>query len=125
MLADPVESEDDPVLVDDDDDVDGVVVLVDVDDVTVDVDAPLDAVAVPACACAATIPSAATAAVPTTPNVLVSLPRSRSARSRSAAVMRRLGAAISAPPGGLPLVLVARHGQNRCHGASAPRHADR
>jgi hypothetical protein len=50
VLAVPVDSEVDPVLVDDEeDDVDGVAVPVDVDDVTVDVAAVLATVDVPAC----------------------------------------------------------------------------
>jgi hypothetical protein len=103
VLAEPVDSDDEPVLVDVDDDEgdeDGVVVaaVVPVDDVT-DVVVLLVAVDVPACVCAAATARAATAAVPATPKNVVSLPRRRSARSRSAGVTRRFGAAISAPPG--------------------------
>ena len=95
MLADPVDSDDEPVLLDEAD-ADGVDVD---DDVTEEVDAALVVADVPVCVCAATTASAATAAVPAIPKDVVTLPRSRSARSRSAAVMRRFGAAITAAPG--------------------------
>lgn len=96
MLADPVESDDDPVLDEEDDGV--VVAAVPEDDVTVVLDPLVVVVDVPACVCAARMASAATAAVPTTPNDVVSLPRRRSARSRSATVMGRFGAGITEPP---------------------------
>jgi hypothetical protein len=93
VLADPVDSEDDPVLEvdeeDEDDEDDGVGVLAVAED---DITALLAVLDVPACVCAASSASAATAAVPTTPKDVVSLPRRRSARSRSTAVMRRFGA---------------------------------
>jgi hypothetical protein len=97
VLADPVDSDDEPVLLDEEEaDGDGV----DVDDeVTEEVDAALVVVDVPVCVCAARTARAATAAVPPIPRDVVSLPRSRSARSRSATVMRRFGAAITAAPG--------------------------
>jgi hypothetical protein len=102
VLADPVESDADPVLEDvEDDEADGVVV-VPVVDVTDEVDTVL--VDVPACASAAATPSAATATPPTTPKDTVSLRRSRSARSRSSTVMRRLGAGINGPPEDAPPV---------------------
>jgi hypothetical protein len=90
VLADPVESDDAPLL----DDVDGVtvVVVVPADDVLDEVVAPLDFVAAPGLPCAATTASAATAAVANIPKDVVSLRRRRSARSRSATVMRRLEA---------------------------------
>jgi hypothetical protein len=82
VLADPVESDDDPVLdeeFDEADDADGVaVVVVPVDDVTEDVDTLL-AVDAPACVSAAAIPSAATATPPATPSDTVSFRRRRSA----------------------------------------------
>lgn len=89
MPADPVESDDDPVLEEEDD---GVVVADPEDEVTVELVAPLVEVEDPACVCAARTASAATAVVPRTPKDVVSLPRSRSARSRSATVMGRFGA---------------------------------
>jgi hypothetical protein len=79
VLADPVDS-DDPVLVDDED-ADGVGVVVVVEDVTDDVEAAL-AAEVPALVWYAATPSAATANVPMTPKDAVSLLRRRSARSR-------------------------------------------
>jgi hypothetical protein len=114
VLADPVDSDDEPVLLDEEE-ADGVDVD---DDVTEEVDAPLVVVDVPVCVCAARTASAATAAVPAIPKDVVSLPRSRSARSRSAAVMRRFGAAITAAPGssrerdGAELVSVVSRGPN-------------
>ena len=102
VLADPVESDDDPVLdeeFDEADDADGVaVVVVPVNDVTEDVDTLL-AVDAPACVSAAAIPSAATATLPATPSDTVSFRRRRSARSRSSTVIRRFGAGITGPPG--------------------------
>jgi hypothetical protein len=92
VLADPVDSADDPVLVDEGD---GVAVAA--DDVIDDVDTVL-VVDVPASVWYAATASAATAAVPTTPKEAVSFLRRRSARSRSAAVMRRFGAGITEPP---------------------------
>lgn len=126
MLADPVDSEDDPVLVEDEDDedADGVAVLVAADDVTDDVDTVLDAVDVPECVCAATTASAATAAVPTTPNAVVSLLRRRSARSRSATVIRRLGAAITGPPEFGSSVCEVRCEWTGCRGASGAHRED-
>jgi hypothetical protein len=92
VLAEPVESDDDPVLEEDEDeDDDGVVVVVPEEDIAVEDDAPVAVLDVPAWVCAARMASAATAAVPTTPKDVVSLPRRRSARSLSAAVMRRFG----------------------------------
>jgi hypothetical protein len=90
VLADPVDSDDDPVLEEDEDDGVGVVVVPE-DVITVEDDAPVAELDVPACVCAARMASAATAAVPATPKDVVSLPRRRSARSLSAAVMRRFG----------------------------------
>ena len=99
-LADPVDSDDDPVDVDVDVDVDGVVVVVAIapDDAADDVvTVPAD-VEDPAWVCAATTASSATAVVPSTPKPVVSLPRRRSPRSRSAGVRRRFGAAITGSP---------------------------
>ena len=94
-LAEPVDSDDDPVGVD----VGVAVGVADaLDDATDDVATSLAGVEDPACVCAATSASAATEAVPSTPNAVVSLPRRRSARSRSATVMRRFGAAITVFP---------------------------
>jgi hypothetical protein len=84
-LADPVDSDEEELLAAGD----GVAVLDD-EVVVEDVDV---VPAVPACVCAAATASAATATVPSMPAEAVSRPRSRSARSRSAGVMRRLGAA--------------------------------
>ncbi len=95
-----MDSDDDPVDVDVDVDVDGVVVVVAVapDDATDDVvTVPAD-VEDPACVCAATTASSATEVVPSTPNPVVSRPRRRSPRSRSAGVRRRFGAAITGSP---------------------------
>jgi hypothetical protein len=101
MLADPVER-DDPVLVDDEEDADGVGVVVVVDDVSDDVESALVA-EVPAWVWYAATPSTATAIVPVMPKDAVSFRRRRSARSRPAVVIRRFGAAITGPPGtGLP-----------------------
>ena len=77
-LADPLDSDDDPVLEEDDD---GVVVtdVFPVDDVTDEFDALL--ADVPACVAADATARAATAALPATPNDIVSLRRRRSARS--------------------------------------------
>ena len=94
LLADPVDSEvealvlvlDDPVLV---------VVIVVVEE---DAD-PLDVEDAPAWVCAAATAIAATAIVPATPEDIVSLRCRRRALSRSATVMRRFCAAISAAPG--------------------------
>src|SRR5580700_4600954 len=77
-LADPVDSDDDPVAVEVDA---GVAVVVALEDATDDVvTLPAD-VADPASVCAATTARAATAAVPSTPKPVVSLPRKRSPRS--------------------------------------------
>jgi hypothetical protein len=94
-LTDPVESDDDPVP-EEDEDGDGVAVtdVVPVDDVTDDFDALL--ADVPACVAADATARAATAALPATPNDIVSPRRRRSARSRSSTVMRRFGAGITA-----------------------------
>ncbi|HVC41869.1 MAG TPA: hypothetical protein VND54_07830 [Candidatus Saccharimonadales bacterium] len=99
MLADPVESDDDPVP---DEDVDGVVdfAVVPVEDAVVEVATLL--VDAPTCVSAAATASAATAAAPATPKAIVSVRRRRSARSRSAAVMRRFDAGITPPPGDGP-----------------------
>jgi hypothetical protein len=105
VLADPVDSDDE--LLDEEEllDVgDGVAVLD--DDMVVDeVDVPLE---VPAWVCAAANASAATATVPITPDEAMSRPRSRSARSRSAGVIRRLRAAISVGPAGARPPLAVR-----------------
>jgi hypothetical protein len=74
----------------------GVVVLV---PIVVVVDAADPADDVPACVRAAAVASTATATVPATPAEAMSLVRRRNALSRSAGVMRRLGAAISVGPG--------------------------
>jgi hypothetical protein len=74
----------------------GVVVLV---PIVVVVDAADPAEDVPACVRAAAVASTATATVPATPAEAMSLVRRRNALSRSAGVIRRLGAAISAGPG--------------------------
>jgi hypothetical protein len=90
-LADPVESDEDELL-DDEELLDvgfGVALL---DDVVVDDDVDVVPVA-PAWVCAAATASTATATVPSTPAEAASRPRRRSARSRSAGVMRRLEAA--------------------------------
>jgi hypothetical protein len=127
VLADPVESDDDPVLAEEEDEEDdGVgVVVVPEDDVTVEDDAPLAVLDVPAWVCAARMASAATAAVPTTPKDVVSLPRKRSARSRSAAVMRRFGAGITESPGDGPSADATRRERVGSRGAGAARRADR
>ena len=129
MLADPVESDDDPVLEEDEDEDeedDGVgVVVVPEDDVTVEDDAPLAVLDVPAWVCAARMASAATAAVPATPKDVVSLLRRRSARSRSVTVMRRFGAGITESPGDGPGANATRRERVGSRGASAARRADR
>ena len=120
MLADPVESDDE------EEEDDGVgVVLVPEDDVTDEDDAPLAVLDVPACVCAARMASAATAAVPTTPKDVVSLPRRRSARSRSAAVMRRFGAGITGSPENGPGADESRRVGVGPRGAYATPRADR
>jgi hypothetical protein len=86
-LADPVDRDDDEPL----DAGDGVVAVPMVVEVAA-VD-PVDDV--PACVRAAAVASAATATVPATPAQAMSLVRRRSAWSRSAGVMGRLGADIS------------------------------
>jgi hypothetical protein len=81
VLAEPVDRDDELLL-----DADGVgVLLTDVVVMSV-VDV---AVVVPACVCAAMAASAATATVPRAADVVVSLRRRRSARSRCATVIRR------------------------------------
>jgi len=123
VLADPVDS-DDPVLVDEDDeDADGVGVVVVVDDVTDDVEAAL--VAEPALVWYAATPSAATATVPMTPKEAVSFLRRRSARSRSAAVMRRFGAGITGPPEAGPHGLATRCERTETGGACEARRGGR
>jgi hypothetical protein len=121
VLADPVDREDEAdgvgivvVVVPVAEDLDEVVVLLDVVDVAAFV-----------CAAATATAIAATAAVPSTPNDFVSLPRRRSARSRSAAVMRRFGAGITGPPGGVRSVAEARFERAACREASAAHRADR
>jgi hypothetical protein len=103
VLAEPVESDDDPVLDEDDDedeaDDDAGVVAVPDEDIVVEDDALPAVLAVPAWVCADRTASDATAAVATTPKAVVSLPRRRSARSRSAAVMRRFGVRITGSSG--------------------------
>jgi hypothetical protein len=89
-VAEPVDSEVDPLLVGVADGVAVDVLVPLVDDIDV-VDELFVVDDVPACVSAATTPSPATAIVPTTPNVAVSLWRRRSARSRSATVRRRFG----------------------------------
>ncbi len=124
VLADPVESDDDPVLVDEDDedeDEDGVAVVV--DDVTDDDPALVDEV--PALVWYATMPSTATAVVPMTPKEAVSFLRRRSARSRSAAVMRRFGAGITGPPGAGLRVLATRCERTEPGGACEAHRAGR
>jgi hypothetical protein len=123
VLADPVDREDEAdgvgivvVVVPVAEDLDEVVVLLDVVDV---------AAFVCAAATATATAIAATAAVPSTPNDFVSLPRRRSARSRSAAVMRRFGAGITGPPGGVRSVAEARFERAACREASAAHRADR
>jgi hypothetical protein len=103
-LADPVDSEDEPVDV-----VVGAAVGVAaaLGDVTEDV-VTLAAVEDPASVWAATTARTATAVVPSTPNAVVSLPRRRSARSRSAKVMRRFGAAITGSPAVASMPLAAQ-----------------
>ena len=81
LVAEPLESDDEELLLDA-----GEAVLVDV----VVIDAADAVVAVPACVCAASPASAATAMVPTTPDVVVSFLRRRRALSRSATVILRL-----------------------------------
>ena len=120
MLKEPMESDADPVL--EDDEADGVVV-VPVADVTDEVDVVL--VDVPACASAAATPSATTATPPTTPKDILSLRRRRSARSRSSTVMRRLGTRISGPPGDAPPVGATGRGPGAWRGAAASHRADR
>jgi hypothetical protein len=93
-VAEPVERDDDPLLADGDDDADGVAAGV-VDVVTDAVEAVAAVREVPASLCAASTASAATAVVASTPTDVVSLLRSRSARSRSATVIGRFGAAIT------------------------------
>jgi hypothetical protein len=120
-LAEPVDS-------DDPDDVDaGVVVADDValDDATDDVVTLFAVVEDPESVCAATTASAATAAVPSTPNAVVSLPRRRSARSRSAAVMRRFGAAITESPGAASPGSGVRRSESAPFGASGAHRAGR
>ena len=123
VLADPVDSED-PVLVDEDDDEDGVGVAVVVDDVTDDVEATLF-VEVPALVWYAATPSAATAAALATPKDAVSLLRRRSARSRSAGVMRRFGAGITGPPAAGPHGLATRCERHEPGGACEGRREGR
>ncbi len=121
MLADPVDSDDEPVLLDADDDAG--VVVVEVDDLIAEDDAAL--VDVPAWVCAAVTASTATAAVPMTPNDAVSLPRRRRARSRCSTVIRRLGDCITRAPGKVP-VAEARHDVHAVsRGAAAARREDR
>lgn len=119
MLADPVDSDDDPLL-----DADGVVV-VPLDDAVDDVVALLDVVDVPEVVWAATTASTATAAVPNTPKDVVSLLRKRSARSRSATVMCRFGAGITGPPGVALSGSAFRCEPVACRGAAAAPHEDR
>jgi hypothetical protein len=98
-LAEPVESEE-PLLDDELLDVGvgvGVVVVVALEDGD-DVLTVLMVVEDPESVCAATTASTATAAVPRTPREAVSLPRSRSARSRSTGVTSFLGAFMNGPP---------------------------
>jgi hypothetical protein len=102
LLAAPVESDDDPVLEEDEADDDVGALAVPEDDIIVEDDALLAALDAPAWVCAARTASAATAAVAITPKEVVSLPRRRSARSRSAVVMRRFGFGITASPGSEP-----------------------
>jgi hypothetical protein len=83
LLAEPVDSDAEPVL-----DTEGVAVLL-AEMVVMSVVAGV--VVVPALVCAATAASAATATVPTTAADVVSFLRRRSARSRSATVMRSFG----------------------------------
>jgi hypothetical protein len=123
VLADPVESDDDPVL----DDADGVavVVVVPVDDAVDEVVALLDMFDVPEFVWAATTASTATAAVPSTPKDVASLLRRRSARFRSATVMRRFGAGITRPPGAALSLPADRCAPAACRGAAAALHEDR
>ena len=81
-------------------------VAVVVEDVTDDVEALV--AEVPALVWYAATPSTATAAAPATPKDAVSFLRRRSARSRSATVMRRFGAGITGPPAAGPHGLATR-----------------
>ena len=119
VLADPVDREDEA------DGVGVAVVVVPVAEVPDEVVVLLDVVDVAAFVCAAATAIAATTAVPSTPNDFVSLPRRRSARSRSAAVMRRFGAGITGPPGSVRSVSEARCERAACREASAAHRADR
>ena len=119
VLADPVDREDEA------DGVGVAVVVVPVAEVPDEVVVLLDVVDVAAFVCAAATAIAATAAVPSTPNDFVSLPRRRSARSRSAAVMRRFGAGITGPPGSVRSVSEARCERAACREASEAHRADR
>ena len=120
MLADPVESDDEPVLLEAlEDGVAVVVVVVDLDDVTDEVATLFAVVDVPASVCAAATPSAATAAVPSTPKLVVSLRRSRRARSRSTTVSRCFGAGITAPPADAPVAGATRRVQAAFRGGAA------
>ena len=121
VLADPVDREDEA------DGVGVAVVVVPVAEVPDEVVVLLDVVDVAAFVCEAATATAiaATAAVPSTPNDFVSLRRRRSARSRSAAVMRRFGAGITGPPGSVRSVSEARCERAACREASAAHRADR
>jgi hypothetical protein len=100
VLADPGDSEDELLeeeLLDEEPLAVGEGVVVPVPMVVV-VDAADPADDVPACVRAAAVARTATATAPATPAEAMSLVRRRNALSRSAGVMRRLGAAISAAP---------------------------
>jgi hypothetical protein len=83
VLAEPVASDEELLL-----EAEGAAVL---DAAVVVIDVVDVAVLVPACVCAERTASAATATVPAMPDDAVSFLRSRSARSRSATVIRRFG----------------------------------
>ncbi len=119
VLAEPVDSAEELLEV-----AEGVlVVATDVDAVLTD-DALLTD-EVPGCVSAASPARAATATVLVAPSSRTSLPRNRRARSRSATVIRRFGAAITATPGaGLPGV-VSRVPAVRVPGAVGQRRAHR
>jgi hypothetical protein len=118
VLADPVESAEELLEV-----ADGVLdVVVDAD--AIDVDAALTD-DVPGCVSAASPASAATATVLVAASDRVSLPRRRRARSRSATVMRRFGAAITTTPAAAPTAVASRVQAAMVRAASEPRRAHR
>lgn len=119
VLADPVESAEELLEV-----ADGVLDVVVDADAIVDVDAALTD-DVPGCVSAASPASAATATVLVAASDRVSRPRRRRARSRSATVMRRFGAAITTTPAAAPTAVASRVQAAMVRAASEPRRAHR